>query len=79
VRRVEPCSPSGDEQAPTTCRLCGDVHIDPSATCSICGGRHDGEWHRRVGCMAVWKHLSHSSPGLPRAVLDDPLLKDDVT
>jgi len=61
---------------PMTCRLCGERHIDPSKICTVCGGAHDGDWHKRLGGMAVWQHMKNSSPGLPRAVLDDPLLQD---
>jgi len=53
------------------CGLCGARHIDPSKTCDVCGGAHDGDWHRRVGCMGVFYHLAHSVRGLPREVLDE--------
>ena len=61
---------------PMTCRLCGERHIDPSKTCYVCGGDHDGDWHRKLGGMAVWHHMKASSPGLPASILDDPLLRD---
>jgi hypothetical protein len=56
------------------CRLCGAEHIDYTKRCDVCGGAHDGDWHRKLGCMAVWQHMKNSSPGLPASILDDPLL-----
>jgi len=56
------------------CGLCGARHVDPSKVCHICGGAHDGDWHRALGGMGVFYHLAHSVRGLPREVLDDPLL-----
>jgi hypothetical protein len=59
-----------------TCGICGELHIDPSKVCYVCGGAHDGDWHQRLGCMGVFAHLRHSVPGLPLEALDDPLLAD---
>jgi hypothetical protein len=64
------------QQRDQLCGICGAQHIDYSKRCHICGGAHDGDWHARVGGMGVWWHLGHSVRGLPREVLDDPLLRD---
>jgi hypothetical protein len=55
---------------PMTCRLCGETHIDYTKRCSVCGGAHDGDWHKRLGDMGVFWHMAKSSPGVPREALD---------
>jgi hypothetical protein len=44
------------------CRLCGAEHVDYTERCYVCGWAHDGDWHRKLGCMAVWQHTKNTRP-----------------